>query len=55
MEFLEYLIASFVVFLILFKPQKEKLAFGLLWLCIVLDVALWIIASAASWIPGMTL
>lgn len=55
MEFLEYLLAFLAVLLIWLKPQKEKLAFGLLIGAIVLDVVLWVIASAASWVPGVTL
>ena len=55
MEFLEYLLAFVVLFFVLFKPQKEKLAFGLLWLCIVADITLWIIGSARGWLPAITL
>lgn len=55
MEFLEYLLASFVVLLLWFKPQKEKIAFGLLVGAIVFDAILWVIASASSWVPGITL
>ena len=55
MEFVEYLLVAVVLFLVLFRPQKERLAFGLLWACIALDIVLWIVASAASWLPNMTL
>lgn len=55
MEFIEYLLAAVVLYMVLFKPKKEKAAFSLLWLCIGLDIVLWIVASAASWIPGMNL
>lgn len=55
MEFVEYLIALIALFLIIQKPQKERLAFSLVWVCIVLDIALWIAASSAGWLPGLTL
>lgn len=55
MEFVEYLLAFIILVLLWKKPQKESLAFGLLWVCFVADVALWIIASAGSWLPGFTL
>lgn len=55
MEFLEYLLALAAVLILWLKPQKEGLAFGLLVGAIALDVVLWIVASAASWVPGITL
>ena len=55
MEFLEYLLAFIAVLLIWFKPQKERLAFGIIAGVIAFDVVLWLVASAASWVPGFTL
>lgn len=55
MEFLEYLLAFFAVLLLWLKPQREKLAFGLLVGAVALDFVLWIVASASSWVPGVTL
>lgn len=55
MEFVEYALSAVILYLILFKPQKEKTAFWLLWLCIGLDIMLWIVASAAGWLPNMAL
>ncbi len=55
MEFLEYLLVLIAVLLIWRKPQKEGLAFGLLALAVALDFVLWIVASASSWVPGITL
>ena len=55
MEFLEYLLALFAILIIWLKPQKEGLAFGCLVGAIALDFVLWIVASAASWVPGVTL
>ena len=55
MEFLEYLLAFLAVLLLWFKPQKEGLAFGLIVGAIALDFVLWMVASASSWVPGITL
>ena len=55
MEFLEYLLALFAILIIWLKPQKEGLAFGCLVGAIVLDFVLWMVASASSWVPGVTL
>ena len=55
MEFLEYLLAFLAVLLLWFKPQKEGLAFGLIVSAIALDFVLWMVASASSWVPGITL
>lgn len=55
MEFLEYLLAFLAVLLLWFKPQKEGLAFSLIVGAIALDFVLWMVASASSWVPGITL
>ncbi|ETD23994.1 MULTISPECIES: hypothetical protein [Helicobacter] len=55
MEFLEYLLAFIAVLLIWFKPQKERLAFGIIAGVIAFDVVLWLVASASTWIPNLTL
>lgn len=55
MEFVEYLLALIALFLVWKKPEKERLAFGILWVCIIADIAIWIVSSAASWLPGFTL
>ena len=55
MEFVQYLLAFVVLLLIWKKPQKESLAFLLLWVCLVADIILWILASAESFVPGFTL
>jgi len=53
MEFVEYLLAFIVLILLWKKPQKECLAFGLLWVCIVADIVLYIVATGAGWLPNM--
>ena len=53
MEFLEYLLAFLVLFFILFKPQKEKLAFTLIWVALGIDFALWILATGDGILPAI--
>lgn len=55
MEFVEYLLVFFAVLLIWFKPQKEGLAFGIMACVIAIDMVLWMVASASTWVPNLTL
>ncbi len=53
MEFLNFVLMFAAAWLIFRKPQKERLAFGLLVTSIVLMVVLFSIATRTSWLPGV--
>ncbi|MBZ5496356.1 MAG: hypothetical protein LAP85_08135 [Acidobacteriia bacterium] len=53
MEFLNFIILFSIVFLLLRKPEKERLAFGLLVVSVVLMVALFFIATRTALLPGV--
>lgn len=53
MEFVEYLLAFIVLILLWKKPEKESVAFGLLWVCIAADIILFIVATGAGWLPNI--
>lgn len=53
MEFLNLLIILAVALLVLFRPDKEKLAFRLLLVSIVLMVFLFGLATRTSLLPGL--
>jgi len=55
MEFIEYSLALIVVYLLWKKPEKERLAFGLFMVCFLMNAALFIMATAAGWLPNITL
>lgn len=55
MEFIMYLTVLISLYFVVFKPEKERLAFGLLWCAIAFEIGYWVVSTAASWVPGMTL
>jgi len=55
MEFIEYSLALIVVYLLWKKPEKEKLAFGLFLVSFLMNVTLFVMVTAAGWLPNITL
>ena len=53
MEFLNLTVIFITAALILWKPQKERLAFGLLLFSIALMVFLFALATRTSLLPGL--
>lgn len=53
MEFLNYLLIFAAGFLMLRKPERERLAFGLLIASTILTAALFLIGTRTSILPGL--
>ena len=53
MEFLVFVLMFAAAWLVFRKPQKERLAFGLLVVCALLMVALFSFATRTSLLPGV--
>lgn len=53
MEFLNLLIMLVTAYLIFKKPEKERLAFRLLTLSVMLMVFLFAVATRTGWLPGV--
>ena len=53
MEFLNLVLMFVAAFLVLRRPEKERLAFGLLVTSVVLMVVLFSIATRTSLLPGI--
>ncbi|MBP1636320.1 MAG: hypothetical protein H6Q10_2894 [Acidobacteria bacterium] len=53
MEFLNLLLIFVAAWLVYRRPQKERLAFGLLVASVVLTIVLFSIATRTSLLPGM--
>jgi hypothetical protein len=53
MEFLNLVIMAVTAYLVWRQPQKERLAFGLLTVSILLMVALFLLATRSSVLPGV--
>lgn len=53
MEFLNFIILFFTAYLLLRKPEKERLAFRLLVVSTVLMVMLFLIATRTAILPGV--
>ena len=51
MEFLIYTLAAVAAFLVLFKPQRERLAFGVLGASVLIAVGMFVIATSPSYLP----
>ncbi len=52
MEFLNFVLIFVTAYLVLAKPAKKRLAFGLLVVSVLLMVALFTIATRTSLLPG---
>jgi len=52
-EFLNFVLMFFTAFLLLRKPEKERLAFRLLVASVLLMVALFLIATRTAFLPGV--
>ena len=53
MEFLNFVLMFITAYLLLRKPHKERLAFGLLVASVLLMVALFSIATRTALLPGV--
>lgn len=53
MEFLNFVLMFAAAYVVWRKPEREKLAFGLLVSSVVLMVACFLIASRSSVLPGL--
>ncbi len=53
MEFLNFALMFVIAFLLLRKPEKERLAFRLLTVSVLLMVALFLIATRTAILPGV--
>ena len=53
MEFLNFVLLFIIAFLLLRKPEKERLAFRLLVVSVVLMIALFCIATRTGLLPGV--
>ncbi len=53
MEFLNFILIFITAWLVLAKPAKERLAFGLLVASVLLMIALFTIATRTSVLPGV--
>ena len=53
MEFLNFSLMLFVAYLLLRRPEKERLAFRLLVISILMMVALFSIATRTALLPGL--
>ena len=53
MEFLNFVLMFIAAWLVLRRPQKERLAFGLLVVSVGLMIALFSIATRTSLLPGV--
>jgi hypothetical protein len=52
-EFLNFVIMFTAAFLILRRPQRERLAFRLLVASVVLMMAVFALATRSAWLPGV--
>jgi hypothetical protein len=52
-EFLNFVLMAIAAWLVWRRPQREKLAFGLLVACSLLMVACFLVASRGSVLPGI--
>jgi len=55
MEFLNFLLILWAAWLLWRRPQRERLAFGLLVTACVIMVVLFLIGTHGSWVPGVNL
>jgi hypothetical protein len=53
MEFLNFVLLFIVAYLLLRKPEKERLAFRLLTISVLLMVALFLMATRTGILPGI--
>ena len=53
MEFLNYLLIFSAGFVVLRRPERERLAFGLLVASVLLTAALFLIGTRTSILPGL--
>ena len=53
MEFLNFVLMFTAAFLILRKPERERLAFRLLVISVVLMMAIFSLATRTAWLPGV--
>jgi len=53
MEFLNFVLIFIIAFLLLRKPDKERLAFRLLVVSVLLMVALFLLATRTAILPGV--
>jgi hypothetical protein len=51
-EFLNFVLMFVIAFLLLRKPEKERLAFRLLVVCVLLMVAMFLVATRTAILPG---
>jgi heme A synthase len=52
-EFLNFVLLFITAYLLLRKPEKERLAFRLLVVCVLLMVVLFLIATRTAILPGV--
>ena len=52
-EFLNFVLMFTAAFLILRKPERERLAFRLLVISVVLMMAIFSLATRTAWLPGV--
>ncbi|MGC3953209.1 MAG: hypothetical protein QM804_02965 [Propionicimonas sp.] len=55
MEFLVYSLGAVATYLVLFKPQKEKIAFRLLFSALAISVLVFLLAVSTSLIPQVNI
>lgn len=53
MEFLNFVLLFIIVYLVLRKPQKERLAFRLLVVSVLLMVVMFLVATRTAILPGV--
>lgn len=53
MEFLNFVLLLVIGILLLRRPEKERLAFRLLVVCVVLMVAMFLVATRTAILPGV--
>ncbi len=53
MEFLNFVLMFVIAFLLLRKPEKERLAFRLLLVCVLLMMAMFLVATRTAILPGV--
>ncbi|MFP4149498.1 MAG: hypothetical protein ACLFS9_09800 [Nitriliruptoraceae bacterium] len=51
MEFLIYTLAAIAAAIVLFKPQRERLAFGVFSASVLIAVGMFVIATSTSYLP----
>jgi hypothetical protein len=53
LEFLNFVLLFVIAFLLLRKPEKERLAFRLLLVCVVLMMTMFLVATRTGILPGV--